>query len=124
MSLLVYTDEPTQHDHAVRKYTGAVATGYDAKRMGAPKWAAEDKIIKDMLADMPNDSYVLDIPTGTGRFMQHYVDRGFGVRAMDVSEDMLKEAGAKVPPSNQVKYSVGDVRELPSDLNMVDVSVS
>lgn len=121
---MIYIDK--EHDGsadwATRKYHGAVATGYNAKRENSPKWIAEDKIIKGILSDLPESTKVLDIPTGTGRFLPYMVEKKFQVYAVDVSEDMLKEAH-KVG-GDKVNYRVGNVLQLESDsTDVVDVSL-
>src|SRR3990167_6389150 len=77
------------------KYHGPVAENYDAKREETPKWQAEQRIVEDMLSDLPSGSWVLDCPVGTGRFLQFYAGKGFIVRAMDLSSDMLDKARKK-----------------------------
>jgi len=78
------------------KYFGEVATGYDAKRVEQPKWHVEQQIIERMLSDFPAGAGVLDAPCGTGRFFPIYEAKGFVVKGVDISPDMLKEAGAKI----------------------------
>jgi SAM-dependent methyltransferase len=84
------------------KYTGATATGYDAKREQSPKWIAEQKIIEGFLDDMPSGSWVIDAPCGTGRFFDFYDSKGFVVRGVDISADMLAIAGRKVKSPTEV----------------------
>jgi hypothetical protein len=48
--------------YGARKYTGSVATGYDAKRVESPKWAAEQAIIEGIIDSFPKGSFVLDVP--------------------------------------------------------------
>jgi ubiquinone/menaquinone biosynthesis C-methylase UbiE len=91
------------------KYHGAVATGYDAKRESDPKWIIEQKIITGMLDDLPPDTVVFDCPVGTGRFLPFYIEKGFHFIGMDLSLDMLKQAGAKVEPL--AERAVGELRQ-------------
>ncbi len=121
-NLMVYTDAPVV-DHAVRKYRGDVATGYDTKRQNSPKWMAEDRIIKEMLCSVKSGAKVLDCPVGTGRFIPHYEARNFRVLGLDVSEDMLCEASGKITNSSLVRLDVGDIRDLRLPANSVDVSL-
>jgi ubiquinone/menaquinone biosynthesis C-methylase UbiE len=94
------------------KYHGEIATGYDAKRDNSPKRVVEERIIKDMLADLPAGSWVLDCPVGTGFLLPYYIEKGFQVWALDKSEDMLQEARQKVRNHPSVRFYVGDVRNL------------
>lgn len=101
-----------QKPWAAVKYTGAVAAGYDAKREQSAKWLAEDRIVRDMLDDMPVGTTVLDVPVGTGRFIPFYEERGFEVVGLDVQDDMLCEARKKVR-STGVMLAKGNVLDLP-----------
>lgn len=104
------------------KYHGDVASGYDAKRESNPKWAAEQATIESMLDGMPMGAWVLDCPTGTGRFLQAYVDRGYLVWALDKSADMLREAQQKCP-HQAIRFGQADVRSLPLHDASVDLAV-
>lgn len=82
--------------HGARKYVGDVATGYDAKRQAAPKWAAEQRIIEAIIDDLPEGSTVLDVPVGTGRFISAYERNGHIWTGVDASQDMIFEAKKKI----------------------------
>lgn len=112
------------NEHGADKYVGEVATGYDAKREDTPKRIAEERIIKDMLSDLPAGSWVLDCPVGTGFLLPYYIERGFQVWALDKSEDMLAQAWNKVRHPN-IRYYVADVRDLKQSGNKsVDAALS
>lgn len=78
------------------KYHGAIAQGYDAKREGAAKWTVEQRIIEDMLSDLPPASWILDAPCGTGRFLDYAIRNGLIYRGLDLSKDMIAQAAAKI----------------------------
>lgn len=109
--------------YGARKYVGATATGYDAKREQSQKWQDEDRIVRDMLSDIAPGSWVLDVPVGTGRFIPFYEEKRFQVIGVDASEDMLREAAAKVTIPKIVRLCVGDVRELGRYDKSVDAAV-
>lgn len=88
------------------KYHGTVAAGYDQKREQQPKWVAEQAIVEDMLSDLPEESWILDIPVGTGRFIPFYEKKRFHVRGCDISADMREQARAKVTPNNAARAFV------------------
>ena len=67
--LMQYLDTPQVTQGGAEKYVGQVAQGYDAKREQSPKWQIEQRVIEDMLSDLPAESVVLDCPVGTGRFL-------------------------------------------------------
>lgn len=49
-----------------------------------------------MLADVRRGGRLLDVPVGTGRFLGLYEGLGVRVVGIDLSEDMLREAGKKL----------------------------
>lgn len=110
-SLMSYiSSNPTQ---GARKYTGSVATGYDAKRTESPKWAAEQEIIERIIEEFDGGS-VLDVPVGTGRFIPAYERNNLNWVGIDLSDDMLHEAAAKVTSNTKPQLFVGDVTRLDS----------
>ncbi len=96
--LLNYIPTPPVMPEAAgaRKYHGEVAANYDAKREQTPKWIAEQRIIEQMLSDLPPGSWILDAPCGTGRFFEFYQRQGFIVRGVDLEADMLNVASQKI----------------------------
>lgn len=116
------SQQPQPQMHGAGKYYGPIATGYDAKRENDPKWIIEQKIITDMLDDLPPQTLVFDCPVGTGRFLPFYIEKGFHFIGMDMSLDMLMEAGRKVEPLKAQavgELHQGDVR----DTKLADKSV-
>lgn len=112
MSLMEYLPSAPAEQHGARKFAGAIAKGYDAKREQSPKWLIEQNHIEDMLSDLPSGDWVLDVPAGTGRFFKFYHDKGLLFHGVDLSEDMLREAAQKVIDPHKAKLHVGDVRDL------------
>ena len=78
------------------KFHGEVAENYDDKREGTEKWQVEQRIIEEMLAELPAGTSVLDCPVGTGRFLRSYVRLGLDFIGMDISGDMLKKSALKL----------------------------
>jgi SAM-dependent methyltransferase len=108
------------------KYQGLVAENYDDKREEQPRWHEEQKIIEEMLDRYPPGTKVLDVPVGTGRFIQHYVKRKFVVVGVDISLDMLKKAEAKLEPGSvDCRLYQGDIKEVDKEFppGFFDVSV-
>lgn len=89
--------------HGADKYHGDVSRGYDAKRENTPKWTVEQRIIEDMLAELPKGSTVLDIPVGTGRFLQAYKRLGLKFIGADISGDQLIQSALKLVSEDQVE---------------------
>lgn len=109
--------QPQPQAQGAGKYYGPIASGYDAKRENDPKWTIEQRIIEDMLSDLPGGldddgqpkTTILDCPVGTGRFIPFCVEKGFYILGMDKSGDMLKQAQAKVAPL--MARAMGELRE-------------
>ena len=120
----VHQRQPQQANGA-SKYVGAIATSYDAKRENDPKWTIEQRIIEGLLADLPEDTIVLDCPVGTGRFLPFYAAKGLQILGMDISLDMLKQAEQRdLPRSPKGDLRQGDVRATGLPDKSVDVSVN
>ena len=96
MTLGTLSYQGVSHANPGLKYTGDVATGYDAKRQGSEKWKVEQRIIEGMLSDLPYGSWVLDAPCGSGRWLDLCRQKGFIYRGIDVSDDMIQQAKAKL----------------------------
>jgi ubiquinone/menaquinone biosynthesis C-methylase UbiE len=114
---------PGENEAGARKYLGDVATGYDKKREDSDKWKIEQRIVEDMLSDLPAGSSVLDCPCGTGRFFKFYHDKGFQILGADLSADMLQVATTKVVDPMMAQFAQCDVRQLPIDDKAVDAAV-
>lgn len=88
--------QPIPHQAGARKYRGSRAGKYDARRQTADKWIAEQKIIQGWLAELPAGSEVLDLPVGTGRFLDCYQERQLKFHGADLSADMLYTSARKL----------------------------
>ena len=122
------------------KYTGAVAKGYDDKRKSSDKWKVEQRIIEEMLSELPQFSWVLDAPCGTGRWLDVCHRQGLIYRGLDISEDMIKQAAAKLGKETpllrftladgkqfeapQFAFARGDVLNCGLEDNSVDVALN
>jgi len=106
-----------------RKYRGEIAAGYEARRRPQVKWKAEDRIVREMLSELPPETVLLDIPVGTGRFIPFYEERGFRVIGLDVSDDMLAHARRKIAAPARITVEVGDIFAIDLPDQAVDVAV-
>ena len=117
--------EQQHQPSGARKYTGAVAKGYDAKREDSPKWKAEQEMLEAIIKDLPPGTKVLDIPTGTGRLIPALCAKKLPFVAADVSQDMLIEALKKVPADYAAgEYSLvsANVIDMPFGNEQFDIS--
>lgn len=70
-------------------YRGDVAINYDRDRVVEPVWEEEQSWVRDWSKCIPLGATLLDLPAGTGRFLEIWKSRGARVNAVDISEDML-----------------------------------
>lgn len=98
------------------KYRGKTAAGYDEKREVQEKRRAEIRVLKEIVASVPDGSSILDVPAGTGLLFPMYEGRGFNVEAVDSSQDMLDIARSKlnsgVGKGSDIKLRTGDIFKL------------
>jgi ubiquinone/menaquinone biosynthesis C-methylase UbiE len=105
-------------------YDSDVAGAYDESRRHNPKWVAEQRAVEGILDDFPSGAMVLDVPVGTGRFLEYYARRGFVVLGIDSSEDMLRQAGKRDDIDHaSMTLRVGDIFRLDVQSAHVDVAV-
>ena len=96
-----------------KQYTGRAAAGYDRNRAANPLWQAETAVIEGFLATVPPGGPVLDIPVGTGRFLELYARFGLRATGIDVSPDMLAQAAKKARALKlDVTLEPGDIRRI------------
>jgi ubiquinone/menaquinone biosynthesis C-methylase UbiE len=115
----------------IRKYADKDAELYDERRTSSPKWKVEQHVIQDMLGGLSARSVILDAPIGTGRFLDFYQERGFIVRGLDISADMIAQAARKVKTPTamidgraQFQFIHGDVRNTGLPNKSVDATVN
>lgn len=85
------------------KYYGDIARRYDQERCHTMRWAKEQIAVFDMIYG----GSVLDVPIGTGRYVEIYRRRGAGsIVGVDISDDMLAQATLKYPGLNVMRGSI------------------
>jgi len=104
-------------------YFGDKATTYDEKREGKNLWEQEKKVIENYIKNIKKGKNLLDLPIGTGRFIDLYEKAELTVYGIDISEDMLKEARKKVAKNQKVSLLQGDAENIPLADNSVDYIV-
>jgi ubiquinone/menaquinone biosynthesis C-methylase UbiE len=106
-----------------RKYEGAVAAGYDAKREDSPKWKAEQELLQGIINGLPSTAKVLDVPVGTGRLIPAFNNNKIDWTGVDVSCDMLDKAAKKMEEGGpKCRLITGSVLDLPFGNREFDVS--
>lgn len=102
-----------------KRYHGDTVTHYERRRSGSAKWAGEDRIVREFLSDLPQETKVLDIPCGTGRFFSYYAEFGLDALGMDISPDMLT-----VSQDRGVEVRKGSIFQTGLDDGVFDVALS
>lgn len=87
-------------DKLAKRYVGNRAHEYDNERTYGQKWLKEQEIMEEILANIEKGSSILDIPVGTGRFIEFYKKFSLNPTGMDVSDDMLANAKEKAAHHN------------------------
>jgi SAM-dependent methyltransferase len=107
------------------KYYGDVAEKYNARRENSEKWKKEHHAVERMLARFAGDM-VLDLPCGTGRFMELYRQLNCRVIASDVSTDMLNQARREAAQAGieNARFEVADALTMNPENLKADVVVS
>ena len=107
------------------RYYGKTAMDYEAVRTKQPWWTVEQNEMKDLLAGLPRDLSVVDIPFGTGRFVPYYLERGFDVYGLDASKDMISSAQALLGDDfEKCTTTTGLSHDLPFEDGQFDLLVS
>jgi hypothetical protein len=80
-------------------YTREVAAKYEELRKNDRYWSWENDILDQCLRAFGDLREIADCPVGTGRFMDIYASHNLRVVGIDISTDMLEEAGNKINAS-------------------------
>lgn len=97
----------SKEERFARRYVGKGADRYDQSRAGT-KWVAENAAF-DELYNRVGPQTVLDCPVGTGRFFERYLGSNASVLGVDLSDDMLALAAAKIPAGAAIRLQQADV---------------
>jgi ubiquinone/menaquinone biosynthesis C-methylase UbiE len=93
-----------------RKYRGRMAETYEAKRVKQQRWHRENETVERMMASATGT--VLDAPVGTGRYLPLWRRLGLTCAGIDVSDEMLAQARAKMNPEDKVTLAIGDASNM------------
>lgn len=94
-----------------------VAAAYDAVRFSSipgrifNRW--EQHVISKCFRGIPNGSLIVDLPCGTGRLAERLLELGYRVHGVDISDEMLKFARARLSRFGPAfTTQVGDARQI------------
>ena len=93
----------------VEQYSGSRAKDYDLTRVKSPRYQAEEATFEKLFA-LAQPASVLDIPVGTGRWLERYAAAGVRALGVDASADMLGEAAEKLAriEGHRIELKQGD----------------
>lgn len=106
-------------------YYGEKAQNYLTTRPKREKWLKEQTIMQELLSEVPDGSSVLDVPFGTGRFVDFYLKKNMKVFGIDISEDMINVSKISLGDAfNRCYITVGNAESLPYENDTFDLIVS
>ena len=113
--------EAADPDH----YHGDVARDYLKKRLQQESWHREQAVVGELLGTLPEGITVLDVPVGTGRFVEMCDDRRMSVTGVDISQDMLDMARETLGDElyGRCRMIKGSADELPFDAAAFDLVI-
>ena len=88
----------------------AIAKGYDAHRFSGARSSrnsAKWRAISKALARAGDVAEILDLPTGTGRFVTQLLESGLSLAGADISHAMMREAALKARGSSRRSSRAG-----------------
>ncbi len=102
-----------EFDKLSTRYTGGIATSYEALRTGSTDWPKEQAVVERFLRTLPAGSSIIDVPVGTGRFLPFYKTFGLKPTGLDISLDMLDSAKEKAGAlALDIDLAKADIRHL------------
>ena len=110
-------------DNADKAYHGTLAQNYEKDRVVETIWEKEQAFMRSYVEKLEKGGLILDVPVGTGRFIDLYLKHGMSVTGMDISEDMLAESRKKYGNIKNVKLKQGDATALPYEKASMDYIV-
>jgi ubiquinone/menaquinone biosynthesis C-methylase UbiE len=105
-------------------YYGDKAKKYLERRANQGHWDIEQKLIRELLREAEPGSSVLDVPFGTGRFVEIYLQGGLKVSGVEISADMVAVAKETLGPSfDKCRVMIASADAIPFDENSFDFVV-
>jgi len=106
-------------------FRGDFVRDYVTKRAAKEAWGLEHAALCRLIDKCERGIRVLDVPFGTGRFVEEYLSRGMSIAGLDISPAMFEEAKAELGEIyNSCRLTVGTAAELPYENNSFDLVVS
>lgn len=98
-------------------YYGDKAARYEEERQGQAYWDDQQRISEALIRELSDGLKVLDVPFGTGRFLEVFAEKSFETHGVEISADMVEAARAARPDLMEATtVHIGDATSLPSTL--------
>jgi len=111
-------------DSLSQRYYGGIARHYDGSRENSRQWANERAAVEMFFDKLPTGLSVIDVPVGTGRFVEIYRRRNLAAKGIDASSDMLQLASEKIEKAGfEMPLTLGDIRAIDEPDENFDVAV-
>ena len=104
-------------------YTSTTAQNYDTDRIKEAIWNKEQIFVQQFVSKIKNKTTILDLPVGTGRFLDIYKNHNHNYIGIDISADMLEIAKQKVPPTTSDLLLQGTSINMPLPDKSVGTSI-
>jgi SAM-dependent methyltransferase len=114
-----------RNDYAARgRYHGDEADYYLARRTHRRKWIREQQEMEKLLAAFPRGSSILDVPFGTGRYLEFYALGDHRTVGLDISREMMMQSrGAGTSENCLMGLVQGEAEALPLSDGAIDYIV-
>lgn len=109
---------------AASKYFGETAANYEDRRFARDRWQHEQRIVSEYVRGLPLGSSIADVPFGTGRFGDLYIERELNVFGADISKDMVAIAKKKLENAKGFRIEIAAAEALPLPDRSVDYLIS
>ena len=104
-----------KREELANTYIGDKAETYDSKRTSSKKWRHEQNVVHRVLRSLPHGCTLIDVPVGTGRFIELYRELGIVASGVDISNDMIARATEKAETLGfEIDLHQGSIFEIPA----------
>jgi ubiquinone/menaquinone biosynthesis C-methylase UbiE len=113
-----------KREELAKTYTGDKAATYDSKRRSSEKWQQEQNAVHQILESLPRGIKLIDVPVGTGRFIELYHELGIAASGVDISDDMIARANEKANKLGaKISLYQGSIFEIPAANSSFDCAL-
>lgn len=113
-------------NHLAGDYSGDAAATYMERRFESSGrmqklHAMENTFAEELLLRVGTDAVIIDVPCGSGRFTKLFSSSKY-LYSMDISQDMLTEAGNAVPEEFNGEFVLASATDIPLEDGVVDLA--